>query len=329
MLASGAVDPAWPANGRALCTANAGQFEPKIVSDGAHGAIVTWYDARTGANHVFAQHVLASGAVDPAWPVNGRGVSDGALTEEFPRLVPDGAGGAIVTWQARSNGILAIFAQHLVAGGVTDPAWPAGGRPLGIPQSDQTGPAIASDGAGGAVLSWMENLDILAQHVLSSGALDPTYPAAGRAVCRLPSQQRDPVLVATGGGGAIVTWTDTRIDPATTDIFALQVLAAGTVDVPPAAEAPGIVFSRPSPNPASGPLALRFTLRREAHVRLAVFDAGGRRVRDLFSGTRSAGEHSLQWDLRDGRGRGVGAGLYFAVLEAEGRTLAQRIVALD
>ncbi|MBI5709007.1 MAG: hypothetical protein HZC42_01710, partial [Candidatus Eisenbacteria bacterium] len=67
VLASGAVDPAWPANGRALCTAANNQYYPTIVADGAGGAIVTWYDLRSGTNwDIYAQHVLASGAVDPA-----------------------------------------------------------------------------------------------------------------------------------------------------------------------------------------------------------------------------------------------------------------------
>src|SRR5262245_56277409 len=39
--ANGTVDPAWPVNGRALCTAANNQSFPTIVSDGAGGAIVT------------------------------------------------------------------------------------------------------------------------------------------------------------------------------------------------------------------------------------------------------------------------------------------------
>src|SRR5258708_21501097 len=40
VLPSGVVDPAWPANGTALCTAPDHQVLPAIVSDGAGGAIV-------------------------------------------------------------------------------------------------------------------------------------------------------------------------------------------------------------------------------------------------------------------------------------------------
>ena len=43
---------------------------------------------------------------------------------------------------------------------------------------------------------------------------------------------------------------------------------------------------------------------------------------------RPAGEHVLNWNLRDEAGRPVGAGLYFARYEVEERALVRRIVAL-
>jgi hypothetical protein len=131
-------------------------------------------------------------------------------------------------------------------------------------------------------------------------------------------------VVATGGGGAIVAWTDTRNGATGADIFALQVLAASTTDVPGAAPLE-FTFARPSPNPARGSLTLRYALPRQALVRLAVFDIAGRRVRELRSGTEPAGAHAIDWDLRDERGAPVGAGTYFARLEVEQRTLTHKV----
>src|SRR2546426_11777920 len=54
-----------------LCTATFNQLNPTIVSDGAGGAIVTWYDNRGPYYDIYAQHVLASGAVDGGWPTAG------------------------------------------------------------------------------------------------------------------------------------------------------------------------------------------------------------------------------------------------------------------
>ncbi len=326
VLASGVVDRAYPVNGRAVCAVGGDQGRPTIVADGAGGAIIAWSDARIVAtSHIFAEHVLASGALDPAWPAGGRSISNAGVTEGRPLAVSDGTGGAVVTWQAFTVHVN-TFAQHVRGTGVVDPAWPAGGRALSITLRNQTFADIVTDGAGGAVVVWDDSLDVVAQHVFASGALDPAYPDTGRVVINLPSQEGDPALVATGAGGAIVAWTDAR-NLTSPDIFAMQVLEAVTtgVSTPPA---PGFAFGPASPNPARAPLNLRFELTRETRVRLSIYDVNGRRVRELASGVRAVGPHTITWDLRDERGRAVAAGIFFARLEAQGRSLTQKVVTL-
>ena len=85
-----------------------------------------------------------------------------------------------------------------------------------------------------------------------------------------------------------------------------------------------LALERPSPNPARLAATLRFASPRETRVSLALYDAGGRRIRPLASYRQTAGEHAIAWDLRDDEGRTVGAGIYFLRLEAEGRVLTRR-----
>jgi hypothetical protein len=80
-----------------------------------------------------------------------------------------------------------------------------------------------------------------------------------------------------------------------------------------------------SPNPANRGTTLRFALPVGANVSLGVYDAAGRLVRSLANGALWAGEHAAAWDLRDGAGRAVGAGLYFARLDVAGRTITRPI----
>ena len=63
MLAGGAVDPLWPADGRAISTATNSQFYPVMASDGAGGSIVTWPDLRAGIGlyDIYAQRVARFG----------------------------------------------------------------------------------------------------------------------------------------------------------------------------------------------------------------------------------------------------------------------------
>lgn len=50
------------------------------------------------------------------------------------------------------------------------------------------------------------------------------------------------------------------------------------------------------PNPVRTTTLLRYSLGREAHVRLAIVDLLGREVTVLVDGREGAGEHAMSWD---------------------------------
>ena len=229
LLGSGAVDPVWPVNGRAISLAAGTQMDPTIVSDGAQGAIVTWSDARDGQFDIYAQRLLGSGAIAPGWPADGRAVCTAPLEQLAPVITSDGASGAIVSWQdLRNNSNRTTFAHHVLASGAIDAAWPVNGRALSLSPGDQSNASIVMDGGGGAIIAWEEDFFILVQHVEASGLLDPTFPVSGRFVRLVQTFQQTPDLVTAGAGTAIVTWTD--LEPgADSDIYAMQVLAPFTV----------------------------------------------------------------------------------------------------
>ena len=104
--------------------------------------------------------------------------------------------------------------------------------------------------------------------------------------------------------------------------------SSATLDVTPGGAA-GLALSRPSPNPARGPVALHFVLPGAGPVRLAIHDAQGRLVRVVAGGDHAAGEHAAAWDGRDEGGARVAPGIYFARLQAAGRDLVRRFVTLD
>jgi len=85
---------------------------------------------------------------------------------------------------------------------------------------------------------------------------------------------------------------------------------------------------RNEPNPFTGSTVLRFAVRRAGDVRLRVFDAAGRRVRDLESGYRGAGSYEVSWDGRNDDGRLAAAGVYVARLETADGVAIRRITRL-
>ena len=72
-----------------------------------------------------------------------------------------------------------------------------------------------------------------------------------------------------------------------------------------------------APNPFNPSTTLRFQLADAGEVRLAIYDAAGRRLRTLAAGPWAAGEHTARWDGRDQQGRILAAGSYLAVLDTD------------
>ena len=83
-----------------------------------------------------------------------------------------------------------------------------------------------------------------------------------------------------------------------------------------------------SPNPARGPVGISYQLARPFESRLLIMDVLGRRVRLIRSGPTLAGRHQETWDGRDDHGQHCASGVYFAVLEANGRLWTRKMVRL-
>ncbi len=87
-------------------------------------------------------------------------------------------------------------------------------------------------------------------------------------------------------------------------------------------------LSRPMPNPSGNLSTIVFSLPGEAHARVQVMDASGRRIA-VLDGTFGAGRHQWQWDGRLEGGSRVSAGLYFVRLTTPYGDRMQRLVRLD
>jgi hypothetical protein len=88
-------------------------------------------------------------------------------------------------------------------------------------------------------------------------------------------------------------------------------------------------LSRPFPNPALASTKLDYGLARGGHVILAVVDVRGRAVTELVNRDLPAGLHHAIWDGRDGAGRRVAPGIYWASLTGPDGNLRQRLVRID
>ncbi len=97
-----------------------------------------------------------------------------------------------------------------------------------------------------------------------------------------------------------------------------------------ASDLPGFVENEPRllpnvPNPFNPSTSIHYELPADSQVRLSVYDLSGRLVRVLEDAFQQAGEHSVRWDGRDGRGNTQASGLYFVRLNAGGKTGLRKI----
>ncbi len=203
----------WNQNDVPVSVAALQQINPVIVSNGSGGAIVVWEDYRGGtqSSDVYGQNMGSTGSA--LWTANGE-VLCGAVNYQFNiKALADGAGGVYAVWTDLRGGTGTgdIYGQHVNSSGVVQ--WPGDGSVIcGIP-TDQILPEIASDGAGGFVVSWIDSrsgqYNIYAQRFSSAGV--GQWQVNGIAVEPSPnSSQIKQSMISDGSGNTILTWADSR-----------------------------------------------------------------------------------------------------------------------
>jgi len=318
----------WTANGVPLCTATGDQSNPTIATDGASGAIVTWFDFRNGNYDIFAQRIDASGTVQ--WAADGVALNTLPGEQAYPTIVSDDAGGAIVTWRDHGGKDYDIRAQRISGAGATQ--WIAQGVAVCAAADDQYDPTITSDGAGGAIISWwdyrLNDGDVYARRVLADGT--PQWTPDGVALSKAAGSQITPVIAPDLSGGAIVAWQDGRV--ADTDIYAQRVNQLGEVGGTPrigVSDESAMAFAldpvRPNPSRSGGAMRLPLTLPDAGPASLQLVDVRGRLVAAREVGSLGAGRHVV--DLA--AGLKLRAGVYLVRLTQGGLQRTTRAVVLE
>jgi hypothetical protein len=218
----------WPSTGVVVCDKSFGQNDPRSVSDGANGVIITWRDSRNGDTDIYAQRLDAYGS--SLWTNGGEPVCEDPNYQYYQEITTDGEHGAIICWQDHRVVDSDIYAQRVTAAG--NMLWTDGGVAVCSAGEAQQYPEIASDGAGGAVVTWRDErllgTDVYAQRVSGSGSA--LWGADGVAVSTAAGSQVTNWVAPDGDGGAIVTWYDSR--DTYDDIYAQRVERNGYLGYP-------------------------------------------------------------------------------------------------
>ncbi len=217
--------PLWTINGIAVCSDPAKQTGVAVNKSGG-GVIMAWQDWRSGNQDIYAQKVDSTGAA--LWTNNGFPVCVKVNDQNNPKIIGDGAGGAIITWQDSSGTSDDIYAQRISSVGVA--MWAPGGVIVCNAQGPQINPKLKTDGLGGAIITWQDKrtgseYDIYAQRINGLGAAQ--WAANGVVVCNSIGNQTNQKVESDGQNGVYITWQDKRSGLAY-DIYAQRINSTGT-----------------------------------------------------------------------------------------------------
>jgi hypothetical protein len=224
----------WNINGIAICTSLGIQDHPEIISDGQGGAIIVWKDSRNGSSNpdIYVQAVDSTGEMK--WLLDGIAICTASGSQEYPNIISDGQGGAVIVWNDYRTGNLDIYAQAIDSSGMVK--WTQDGVAIctttGSGSYSQECVPIVTDELGGAIITWQDSRngndhDIYAQAIDNSGVLKWTQN--GVAICTASRNQWYQKIESDGQGGAVITWADQRRSESDNDIYAQAIDSNGTV----------------------------------------------------------------------------------------------------
>ena len=202
---SAASHAQWLPEGHLVCDTSGNQaglgLLPKLASDGRGGVFVCWADQRTGSLDLYLQHVDSSG--NDLLPYQGIPLVDAPGTQVQQTIIPDGEGGAFVSWRDDSGADSYAYAQRIDSLG--KPMWVANG----VKAANYGGLWIrpARTGRGELVLAWWASPTVVAQKLDSSG--QPMWGDSGVVLTTRGGgiYPEDVGVTTDGRGGTIVAWT--------------------------------------------------------------------------------------------------------------------------
>jgi hypothetical protein len=220
--------PAWTVNGIPICTATNNQVYTAMAPNGNEGAFIVWEDYRAGFTdpNIYAQHLASNGNL--SWQSDGIGICTSTGSQRNPQILKSDNSSAYIVWTDTRNASDDIYAQRVDTSGTI--FWSANGVAVCNESHQQNNVAIASDGAGGAIMVWTDLRDdqgnIYAQRIDAAGNVQ--WAANGIPVCSAGGIQDWSTIIADGSGGAIIVWQDQR-NGGQPDIYAQRLNASGTV----------------------------------------------------------------------------------------------------
>lgn len=226
--AHSAIRAEWIKDGVPICSSSGDQWYGYIASDGAGGAIVTWWEYRTAGKSadVFAQRLDSDGNI--LWSPDGVPICTASGAQADPQIIADGSGGAIISWRDARSGDYDIYAQRIDATGNVQ--WKTDGIGVCIAAYGQYEAGILPDGRGNFIIAWRDDRSGYGQVYCQKldGDGNALWTSNGIRVCSTLYWEDDPKIISDTRGGAILIWHDERYSIVNSFIYAQRIDGNGT-----------------------------------------------------------------------------------------------------
>jgi hypothetical protein len=256
--------PLWPAAGVSITDPpNSGQG-PLVMPDGSGGAYVFYRADSSFCTSIYCQgdplylehlnrlmlcRISSGGAL--LWKKQVRPISPQSytefVTERYPRMLPDGSGGILITWElaqgytppggcgeppAPCHGTwnrYHIYAQRIDADG--NRLWGSSGVRVSLDEIESGVYTVAPAASGSIIVAWTDirnnQSDIYAQKIDASGTR--AWGDVGAPVILHPANQTAPSVASDGSGGGFIVWKDDRdaVNPSNIHLLAQRIDSSG------------------------------------------------------------------------------------------------------
>ncbi|NHI95065.1 MAG: hypothetical protein EAX96_21420 [Candidatus Lokiarchaeota archaeon] len=217
----------WISNGNVICNASNGQVSTDLIIDSNGMIWVCWNDKRQDDGDIYLQQLSPNG--NPNFQHNGIPIHNDTNYSSNPRMVSDGNGGVIVTWQDNRTGQNEVYLQRINSIGQL--LWGASGIKAAEVSSVKEDPQIVKTSDGNIFVVWDDtrnaDKDVYTQKLDIEG--NKLWGANGIGVCNYTGVQGFQVLqdtvIATENNEIVISWIDLRSDAG--DIYIQKLDADG------------------------------------------------------------------------------------------------------